>query len=165
MAEEIGKRIAQELSDRFTQIGMKILAQQSSINLGAQTFATLKRLAERELRGFNQVAPRGFRLNMLPGQSCLVFSFEKRLALTLKVQGGLVRLVPTFAQLGGVASEEAPPLASSQPCFDFVVTRDDSGFQFQQISRSPSAYTPALSEGDFIAGVLRVACGQPLERN
>lgn len=165
MAEEIGRRIAQELSDSFARIGLEILARQSSLHFGAQTLASLRRSIAGELRGFNEVAPSGFHLHMLSGQSCLVFSFESKLALTLKVESALVRLVPAPSKLGEPACDEEPA-GKGRDCSDFVVTQDDSGYHFKQMPlHASSEYTPVLTESEFIDGVIRVACGQPFERH
>jgi hypothetical protein len=163
MAEEIGRRIAQELSDRFARIGMEIIAQQSSINFGAQTLASLRRSISGELRGFNEVAPKGFHLQMLSGQSCLVFTFETKLSLTLKIESKIVRLVPAAQRQQELPCDEVPG-ANGRDCCDFLVTRDDAGYHFQRLAQDPAAYNPLLSESDFIEGVLRVASRQTFDR-
>ena len=158
MAEEIGRRIAYELTSNFAKLGSDLVAQQSRANLAAETFASLRRAITLELRGFNQVVQREFRLTMLPGQNCLIFSFESRLALTLKVESARVRLVLDPPSDLKLKAEDA------RASIEFNVYLDDGCFTYQKIASTPQTPSRMISQPEFIEGVIRVACGQPFER-
>ncbi len=158
MAEEIGRRVAYELTSNFAKLGSDLIAQQSKAHLAAETFASLRRAITLELRGFNQVVQREFRLTMLPGQNCLIFSFESRLALTLKVDLARVRLVLDPPAGLKVKAEDG------RASIEFKVYQDGGCFSYQKIA--PTSQTPSqtFSQAEFIEGVIRVACGQTFER-
>ena len=158
MAEEIGRRVAYELTSNFAKLGSDLVAQQSQVNFAAETFASLRRAITLELRGFNQVVQREFRLTMLPGQNCLIFSFESRLALTLKVDLARVRLVLDPPNNVTLKAEDG------RASIEFMVRQEGDGFTYQKLVSPPLTSTRVLSQADFIEGVIRVACSQPFER-
>ena len=157
-AEEIGRRVAQELTGNFAKLGADLLAQQSKAHLAAETFASLRRAITLELRGFNQVVRREFRLTMLPGQNCLIFTFETRLALTLKVDAARVRLVLAPPSNVTLKAEDG------RPSIEFSVSQSADRFSYQKIGPPSVAPARILSQAEFIEGVIRVACNQPFER-
>ena len=168
MAEEIGRKIAEELSGQFAKLGLDLLDQQSKLNFAARTHTSLRRSIAVALRGFNDVAPRDFKLNMLWGPDCIIFSFDTTLALTLKVDAAHITLVPAPSNPCLHCGKSIPPEATASS--DFIVTQDKQGFHFQRDSASPTPALqgpefPVLSESQFVDGVLRVACSQPFERH
>ncbi|MBN9614573.1 MAG: hypothetical protein J0G35_03270 [Acidobacteriales bacterium] len=146
MSEEVGKKIAVQFGEQIANANPEFVANQYRAALNAQIMSSLRQAISQAVSGFNQSAPAT--LTLIDGVDRLVFNLQGQLTLTLRFRDQLIELRPS-------GSNTANPTSS-----EIAVTAADNDFNYQFASSTPTFNTPVLSRDEFVACVIRAACGQ-----